>query len=113
MLYDKLALDLQQAEEALGVNDRVRASDRLLHAQDIVLELLSSLDLESWDGAKGLASLYSYLVNELIGANVSGDAARVNGCRQVIEPLREAWRGAAAVVAAEAPVANANAGGVA
>src|SRR5690349_18136039 len=96
MLYDRLVLDLIQAEEALGGGDREQAHEKLTHAQEIVIELHSSLDLEAWSGAPGLASLYSYLLTELIGANVAKDAGRVASCRTLIEPLRDAWREAAA-----------------
>jgi flagellar protein FliS len=110
MLYDKLLLDLQQAEEALDAGEREPAAERLLHAQEIVLELLSSLDLEAWDGAKGLAALYTFLAGELVKANVRGDVAKVVACRGLVQPLRDAWADAAAEVAQAAPAV---AGGVA
>ncbi|HEV7755507.1 MAG TPA: flagellar export chaperone FliS [Mycobacteriales bacterium] len=112
MLYDKLLLDLGQAEDALGAGDRERAAERLLHAQEIVLELLSSLDLDAWDGAKGLAALYTFLAGELVKANVRGDVAKIVECRALVVPLRDAWQTAAEEVA-QAPVGGAAAGGVA
>ena len=39
MLYDRLALDLARGHEALVAGDRQVASDQLLHAQEIVMEL--------------------------------------------------------------------------
>jgi flagellar protein FliS len=102
MLYDRLVRDLVQAEEALRGNDRQQASDSLLHAQEIVLELRTTLNVEAWSGAPGLANLYGYLLTELIGANVQRDPDRVAVCRGFVEPLRDAWREAASVVAAEA-----------
>jgi flagellar secretion chaperone FliS len=101
MLYDRLVLDLVQAEEALGAGDRTTASTCLVHAQDIILELRTTLDTSVWDGATGLANLYGFIVTELISANVRGDAARVATIRGLVEPLRDAWREAAVVVAAE------------
>lgn len=92
MLYERLVLDLVRAEAAFTAGDREEASSRLLHAQDIVLELHSSLNLEVWDGADGLAQLYMFVTSELIQANISGDAARVASCRGLIEPMRDAWR---------------------
>jgi flagellar protein FliS len=91
MLYDRLVLDLTRAEASLREGDRAAGADRLLHAQEIVLELRTSLDVTAWDGAPGLAKLYSFLITELIGANVRADADRVAGCRALIEPLRDAW----------------------
>jgi|SRR3954447_10817767 flagellar protein FliS len=104
MLYDRLVLDLIQGEEALHAGDRDLAAERLNHAQEIVLELRTTLDMEAWDGAVGLASLYSFLLTELIQANIRRDAEKVASCRTLVEPLRDAWREAAAVTAGPAPV---------
>jgi flagellar protein FliS len=101
MLYDRLILDLMQAEEALRANDRESAHERITHAQEIVIELRISLDLESWSGAPGLANLYGYLLTELIGANIAKDAQRVAVCRGFVEPLRDAWREATVAAVAD------------
>lgn len=95
MLYDRLALDLSRGEEALQAGDRVTASSHLIHAQDIVLELRTSLRLDSWEGANGLAQLYTFVLTELIHANMNGDIKRVSDCRGLMEPLRDTWREAA------------------
>ena len=100
MLYDRLALDLERAHSALTAGDREEAGDQLKHAQDIVFELRSSLRVEAWEGAPRLAALYSWLITELTQAAVKGDRNRVASCRQVVEPLRDAWRQAAASLAA-------------
>lgn len=98
MLYDRLALDLERGEEAIRNGDREEASNQLQHAQDIIIELRSSLDVEAWDGGPALASLYGWLLTELISANVKQNAAKVRGCADVVNPLRAAWREAAATV---------------
>jgi flagellar secretion chaperone FliS len=96
MLYDRLVIDLVHGEEALRAGDREQASDKIIHAQEIVLELRTTLDLDAWSGAPGLANLYGFLLTELIGANIARDADRVAACRKLVEPLRDAWREAAA-----------------
>jgi len=100
MLYDRLVLDLAKGEEALRNDEREKANLLLNHAQEIVLELRVSLDVEAWSGAPGLAGLYGFLLTELIGANIARDPARVAGCRTLVEPLRDAWRQAAAAAVA-------------
>lgn len=100
MLYDRLVLDLARGEQALRDGDREAAGEQLQHAQDIVLELRVSLDLTAWDGAAGLSQLYGFLLTELIQANIRRDADRVAACRELVEPLRDAWREAAASTAA-------------
>ena len=99
MLYDRLALDLERAQAALAEGDRQEASGQLQHAQDIVLELRSSLQVDAWEGGPRLAALYTWLISELVQANVKADRNRVASCLQVVEPLRDAWRQAAATLA--------------
>jgi flagellar protein FliS len=99
MLYDRLALDLERAEAALAQGDRAAAGEQLNHAQEIVFELHSSLRVDVWEGGPRLASLYTWLITELVRANVKADRNRVAACRQVVEPLRDAWRQAAASLA--------------
>ncbi|MEU4423705.1 flagellar export chaperone FliS [Actinoplanes sp. NPDC024001] len=96
MLYDRLILDLMQGEEAFRNDDREVANEKISHAQEIIIELRCSLDMEAWDGAPGLANLYGFILTELIGANIKRDPDRVAGCRKLLEPLRDAWREAAA-----------------
>ncbi|GII26174.1 flagellar export chaperone FliS [Planosporangium mesophilum] len=112
MLYDRLVVDLTQAEEALRAGDRETGSARLMHAQDIVAELRGTLDLSVWDGAAGLSQIYGFLLTQLIKANVRGDADMAASCRQVVEPLRDAWREALQLTQA-AGAAAASAAGVA
>ena len=100
MLYDRLALDLERAEERLTMGDRDGAREPVMHAQEIVLELRASLKVDVWEGGPRLAALYSWLISELIQANVKGDIRRVRDCRKVVEPLRDAWREAAASLVA-------------
>jgi flagellar secretion chaperone FliS len=100
MLYDRLVADLFQGEEALRADDRELSAERITHAQEIILELRATLDIEAWSGAPGLASLYGFLLTELIQANVKRDADKVASCRALVEPLRDAWREAASLATA-------------
>lgn len=98
MLYDRLALDLERAQAAIAAGDRTEANSQLQHAQDIVLELRSSLQVDAWESGPRLAALYGWLLGELVQANVKADRNRVASCLQVVEPLRDAWRQAAATL---------------
>ena len=98
-LYDRLALDLERAETAIADGDRETTNEQLQHAQEIVIELRSSLRVDVWDGGPRLAALYSWLLGELIQANIKNDLRRVGDCRRIVEPLRDAWRQAAASLA--------------
>jgi len=97
MLWDRLILDLVIAEQALSVTDRETAHERLTHAQEIVFELRSTLRTDAWDGGPGLASLYTYVEQQLVLANVRKDEALVIMCRELLEPLQAAFGEAARV----------------
>ena len=99
MLYDRLALDLERAQTALAAGDRETGTIQLQHAQDVVFGLLESLQVDAWEGAPRLAALYNWLIAELGHAIVKGDLRRVADCRKIVEPLRDAWREAAASLA--------------
>lgn len=95
MLYDRLARDLDDAEFAISMANPQSAHTALRHAQDIVQELSGSLDVGRWSGGEGLQSLYTWLLEQLVATNLTKDASLLIGCREVIEPLREAWHEAA------------------
>jgi flagellar protein FliS len=99
MLYDGLVSDLVRAEQAIEGRERAVANERLLHAQAIVTELRISLDPTKWDGGPALAELYDFVNRELITGNVTQDVDKVRSCRELIEPLRDAWHEAAAQLA--------------
>jgi flagellar protein FliS len=111
MLYDRMLLDVDRGVEALQAGDRVLASSHLQHAQEIVAELMVSLQPEGWDGGEQLMAIYTYLLSELIGASAHGDAERAQACRDLVLPLADAWHTAAdeltRTAAAAAPTASA------
>ncbi len=103
MLYDRLLLDIDRAEAALRADARAEATQHLAHAQEIVAEFIANLNVGAWDGGDRLLSIYTYLLSELIGASLAGDADRAAACRTVVAPLADAWREAAVVVAQDVP----------
>ncbi|MFL6142444.1 MAG: flagellar export chaperone FliS [Labedaea sp.] len=94
MLYDRLCLDLERAQAALLAGEREPASAALVHAQEILLELRSSLRTDSWAGAANLSAIYTFLVSELMKANVRQEPDRVAACLATVLPLRDTWRAA-------------------
>ena len=118
MLYDRLLLDLGRAETAQLTEDWQVASEQLLHAQAIVSELSGSLDLDTWDGAASLMGVYTYASKVLIDANIHRDVERTREAIGILEPLRQSWHEAAAMLPAQniaqpgAQMAAAGAGGM-
>jgi flagellar protein FliS len=97
-LYDRMLLDLERATTAIAAHDVFTAHTALVHAQEIIDELLVSLDVKSWAGGPSLAALYRHIKGELVAANVSKDAAPLSACKELLIPLRDAWREAAGIV---------------
>ena len=95
MLCDRLVLDVQRALEAQQQRNHPEAHSQLVHAQEIIIHLRSTLRVEAWDGGPGLASLYDWLHNELIRANISKDPAVTEGCLSLVTNLAGTWREAA------------------
>ena len=95
MLYDRLSRDLLTAEQAAVVRDVVATHTNLVHAQEIISELASTLDVKLWAGGEQLLRIYEFCLQELVQANVHKDAQRIHAVREVLEPLRDAWHRAA------------------
>lgn len=99
MLYERLVLDVRKAMTAQQQGDHAEAHTQLLHAQDIVLELRATLDVDAWEGGPGLASIYDFLHLQLVRANIGRDAATTEGCLRLVEDLCATWREAALAAA--------------
>ena len=104
MLYDRLVVDLVAAEEAMRGGDVETTGARLGRAQEILLELHSTLDVEVWPEGESLARLYVWMVGELMQARLRGLPERVADCRELVEPLRDAWHQASGGAAVAVPV---------
>jgi flagellar protein FliS len=102
MLYDRLGLDLARASEA---EDSFGASQHVSHAMEVVAELRSSLDVTAGGPAENLASIYGYLLGELVGAR-GQEATKLPPLRQIVSSLRDAWAQVGEQLAA-APIAPA------
>jgi flagellar protein FliS len=100
LLYDRLVLDLQRAAESQDADQHVAAAEHLMHAQEIVLELQSSLRVDLWSAGPQLSAIYSFVYTQLVQANVKRDVQLTRSCLSLVEPLASAWREAAAVAAA-------------
>ena len=101
MLYERLVLDVQRGLDAQRAGQRQESHNQLVHAQEIVMELRSSLKVEDWDGGPVMASIYDWLHTQLVRANVANDAATTEGCLSIVTDLANSWREAALTSAAQ------------
>ncbi|CAM3442076.1 flagellar export chaperone FliS [Nocardioides dubius] len=95
MLCDRMVLDI---ERALGLQEGAEFTDahhHLVHAQDVVSELSSSLRVDLWEGAAALQALYSHLHTQLVQANIHRDVEATRHCLALARDLATTWRQAA------------------
>lgn len=95
MLCDRLVLDLNRGRDAQVAGDRAESHAQLLHAQEILLELRSSLKIDAWVGADQLDNLYGWMHRQLVTANIRNDAAVTEHVLSLAIQLNDAWRDAA------------------
>lgn len=105
MLCERLVLDVTRGLNAQTDGDHHEAHRQLVHAQEIVLELRATLDVDAWDGGPALASIYDFLHAELVRANISKDAGRTEACLRLVTDLCATWREAALQASSVASVA--------
>ncbi len=92
MLYDGLAVNLARAERSLAVAPGAESARFLKKAQDIICELMGSLDFEKGgEIARNLFRVYEYMNYRLIQANLRRDPAVVAEVRGLVLQLKEAW----------------------
>lgn len=91
LLYRRAIQLLSDAEATISSRDVPRAHERLVAAQEIVAELMASLNLDAGELATQLWLIYDYVQRRLVEANLRKDAAIVSEVRELLSPLLEAW----------------------
>lgn len=90
MLYDGLVLSLKMAQQALGKRDTSEAHQNLIKAQDIITELMSTLNME-YEISSRLFQLYDFWKRQLVQANTRKDVQIVGEVLSFVTELRDAW----------------------
>lgn len=91
MLYRGAINALNGAEDALRRGDTARSHRHLIRAQDIVAELMGTLNLDAGEVAHNLNRLYDYMQQRLMMANLRKEAAGAVEVRAMLAQLLETW----------------------
>ena len=91
LLYQGCIRFTQRGRTALEAGDTEAARASLLRAQDIVAELMSSLNLEAGELAVNLMRLYEYVHGRLVQANIRRDAMAAAEAENLVRSLLPAW----------------------
>lgn len=94
MLYDGAIRFVRQSIEAIDAYDIETANDKLIKAQNIIHELVASLDLQ-YAIATDLARIYEYMLYQLINANLKKDKEPALEVLTYLIELKETWVSAA------------------
>lgn len=112
MLYDGAIRFLEQAKVAF--RDGKDPVEPISRAQDIIVELLASLNRSAGDLSDNLSQLYEFWIQRLFLALARHDAKMVDEVSVMVRDLRESWamiaqqkRAAAVDGPNRAPVLNA------
>ncbi|RYG66703.1 flagellar export chaperone FliS [bacterium] len=92
MLYDGCLRFMETGRIAMTRRELEAQNVALQKAQKIVLELMSALDMrKGGDVAKNLMALYSYVLGELVGANLEDKPERIENAIRTMSELRQGW----------------------
>ncbi|MBD3175612.1 MAG: flagellar export chaperone FliS [Armatimonadia bacterium] len=102
MLYDGALRFLNQAVKHLEEESPKEAHFAIVRAEDIVCELMSSLDMDQGGQiSKNLLALYEFMYVHLVEANLHKDVGKVQEVMSLITDLRDAWAQAIEIHAQE------------
>lgn len=100
LLFEHLVKHLRRMELALDRQDAVQQATAAAKASDILYELLGTLDIDAAPQiAKPLASLYSFLIAELLRIGRGKDTRSLKKVITICVDLQDAWTKAAEQVA--------------
>ena len=90
MLYNGCIKFMNEAANAIEVKDLEKTHNTCIKAQNIVLELSSTLNMD-YPIAKEMFLLYDYVEHELILANLKKDVQHIENAKYVLNNIREGW----------------------
>lgn len=91
MLYDGAIKFCRFAEISIDEKNVEKRNYYLIKVQDILKELTLTLNEDAGEISNQLASLYDFMINETILANIHNDKAKVAMVKQMMEELRNTW----------------------
>ena len=100
MLYNGALKFLKQAKVSLAEKKWDKANEYNKRAQDIVGELIVSLD-QKYPLAKQMLSLYEYLQERLIEANIKKESSILEEVEGLLTQFRDTWKQAMVLAKAQ------------
>ena len=90
MLYDALKRNIVMGRRGIVNRNVPFAHKHLMKAQDVVTELVNSLDM-NYEISEELLAIYEFALTTLGDANLQKDAELLDPLIEIIDDLRSAW----------------------
>jgi len=91
MLYEGAIKFCNIAIMAIDKNDTQKANLNIIKAENIILELRSTLDMK-YPVSKQLDSIYDFIYRSLIEANIKKDKGIIEDLLGLLRELRDTWK---------------------
>ena len=91
MAYDGAIKFLQIAIDKLENKDYIGKGKNIIQAQELINELLCSLNYEAGDIAFNLRDLYIFMIKKLIYAETWKDKEAIKDVLKILYELQDAW----------------------
>ncbi|GAB1534703.1 flagellar export chaperone FliS [Geovibrio sp. ADMFC3] len=93
LLYDGAIKFMRLSVIAIEEGKIPEAHNNIMKAQNIIYELMSSLNMDIGEISQNLLRLYDFMIWSLIEANKNKDKTKVESVISIMSELREAWKG--------------------
>ncbi len=90
MLYNGAVRFMKQGQLFIDAGDIEKANNSITRAQDIILELMATLD-PRYEISGHLYNIYDYVNRKLIEANLKKDRSDIDQSIELISSIRDAW----------------------
>ncbi|UCD35227.1 MAG: flagellar export chaperone FliS [Nitrospiraceae bacterium] len=93
MLYEGALNHMKIAKKKIECGDITSKGKHFSKATAIITELSNVLDMEKGgDISRNLRSLYEYVLNRLLHANLNNDTEALEDSERVLETLKSGWK---------------------
>ncbi|MBT2659650.1 flagellar export chaperone FliS [Bacillus sp. ISL-45] len=91
MLYNGCLKFIHQAKKAIGEKNIQDKNNSILRAQDIIRELMVTLNPDIEVG-KQMMSMYDYMLRRLVEANIQNDLEILDEVEGLVTEFRDTWK---------------------
>jgi len=91
MLYEGAIKFINIGKLNIENEDTVKAHEALMRAQDIVIELNASLNMD-YEISNNLRSIYDFVLEKLVDGNIEKEIAPLDEALEILQDLRDTWK---------------------